>query len=359
MVAFAGWKMPVIFSNATEEHLHVRKHVGIFDVSHMGEIHIQGEKALPLLTHLLTNNVASLHSNQSQYHLMCNHKGGILDDLIVYCLRKPSDYLLCVNALNQEKDFEWIVKNNPFSNKEVTVTDVSEKWGLLAVQGPKAEKLMQRAFNLSFTPNEIKKFEWTRVLFQQKELIVSRTGYTGEDGFEIFTPIEITETVWRHFFLYQKEVPLLPIGLSARNTLRLEMKYPLYEQDMDETVTPSEMGLTWACKNKNDFIGKSALLKNPDYKWVGFMMQKPFGIPRKGYSIFSTHHQLPHHQSADQPIGQVTGGMLSPCLNKMVGVGMVKSEFSAKGTPIEVAIHKVNQPALVVSTPFWKRASEE
>lgn len=333
IIPFAGWKMPLEFSNAREEHLSVRKTAGIFDVSHMGEIHIQDSKALDFLSSVLTNNVQDLKENHCQYTLMCNEQGGILDDMILYCLKKPSDYLLCVNAGNVSKVLMWMKK---FSN--ISIGDVSSKWGQIAVQGPNSQILIEKIFQKV----NLKKFQFQLLNFHGRKHLISRTGYTGEDGFEILSPYEQTSKLWEEFL----SLKINPIGLAARNTLRLEMKYPLYGSDMDETVSPYEMGLTWACKNKSSFIGKKACVKKTQKRWVGFEILEKSGIPRNSYSIFSEDKQL---------IGHVTSGALSPSLEKMIGTAFIDKKFSSQGSRFFVEIHGNLTLSQVVSTPFYKK----
>ena len=337
IIPFAGWKMPLQFTSPQKEHLHVRQHVGLFDVSHMGEISIQGEKALDLLSSLVTNNIANIQNHQSQYNLICNDQGGIIDDLIIYCIRKPSDYLLCVNAVNCDKVFQWICRHNTFTSLKIKNT--SEQWGLIAVQGPKSIKLI----SLVFGSQTIQKFHFDFLSYDNEKLLVSRTGYTGEEGFEIFSPVSILEKLWQEFLSYENSFPIIPVGLAARDTLRLEMKYPLHGQDMNEEITPAEMGLKWVCKNPESFIGKYFCLQKPKRKWIGFEILQPSGIPRSGFLIFSENQTK---------IGQVTSGAFSPSLQKMIGVGFVQEEFSKKEAPLLISIHGKNIPAQITPTPF-------
>ena len=330
IVPFAGWKMPLEFSNAREEHLSVRKTAGIFDVSHMGEIHIKDPKALEFLSSIVTNNVQDLKENHCQYTLMCNEQGGILDDMILYCLKKPSDYLLCVNAGNVSKILNWMKKHSDIPE------DVSSQWGQIAVQGPESEILIKKIFQKL----NLKRFQFCSVDFHGSMHLISRTGYTGEDGFEILSPYDKVLSLWEELLSLKAK----PVGLAARNTLRLEVKYPLYGSDMDETVSPIEMGLSWACKNKSSFIGKEACFKQTQRRWVGFEMLEKSGIPRTSYSVFSKEKEL---------IGHVTSGALSPSLEKMIGLALVKKEFSQKDSRFFVQIHGNLALSQVVSTPFY------
>ena len=337
MVPFAGYKMPLEFSGSKKEHLHVRKHVGLFDVSHMGEIRIQGSQSLLFLTLVLTNNVQELSEGQSQYNLMCNQQGGILDDMILSCLKKEGDYLLCVNASNIEKIFNWLKKNQ--TNYDVQVINESDLYGQIAVQGPQSSSLLKEKLNLSEVPKRFC-FSWLECSFGL--LFISRTGYTGEDGFEILVSPAHTSSLWNHL-LDDKDV--LPIGLAARNTLRLEMKYPLYGEDIDEKTFPHELGFKWACQNPSAFMGKEVLSQKPTRKWVGFEMIEASGIPRHGYKIFSKENK---------EIGQVSSGVWSPSLDKMIGTAMVSKDFSGLEQEFFVQIHGSLVPSRVVSTPFYK-----
>ena len=328
---FAGWKLPLEFSNARKEHLSVRNTVGIFDVSHMGEIQVKDPKALEFLSSVLTNNIQDLKENHCQYTLMCNQQGGILDDMILYCLQKPSDYLLCVNAGNTDKILKWM---QSFSN--ISIEDVSKKWGQIAVQGPNSKRLIEKIFQSA----SLKRFQFHFVDFHGSTYLMSRTGYTGEDGFEILSPYDKTLKLWEELLSLKAN----PIGLAARNTLRLEMKYPLYGPDMDETVSPYEMGLTWACKNQSAFIGKKACFQETQRRWVGFEILEKSGIPRTSYSIFSEDKEQ---------IGRVTSGAFSPSLEKMIGLALVKKEFSKQGSRFFVQVHGDRALSQVVSTPFY------
>ena len=331
IIPFAGWKMPLEFSNARKEHLSVRKSIGIFDVSHMGEIQIKDPKALEFLSSILTNNVQDLKENSCQYTLMCNEQGGILDDMILYCLKKPSDYLLCVNAGNTEKILKWMK-----SFSKISIEDVSLKWGQIAVQGPDSKKLLEKIF-----PNlQLKRFQFDFFNFLGERHLISRTGYTGEKGFEILSPSHKVLKLWEELLSLKAN----PIGLSARNTLRLEMKYPLYGSDMDEKISPYTMGLTWACKNKSDFIGKKACFTETDRRWVGFEVLEKSGIPRRSYTVFSEDKER---------IGVVTSGVFSPSLEKMIGLALVKKDFSRQGSRFFVQIHGNMVRSQVVSTPFY------
>ena len=337
MVPFAGYSMPLEFLGAKKEHLHVRKHVGLFDVSHMGEIRIKGPQALLFLTLVLTNHVENLCEGQSQYNLMCNQQGGILDDMILSCLKKEEDYLLCVNASNIEKIFNWL--NQHQTKYNVQVINESDLYGQIAVQGPQALSFLKNKLNIDECPKRFC-FLWLECDFGL--LFISRTGYTGEDGVEILVPSAQTSQLWNHLL---NDENALPIGLAARNTLRLEMKYPLYGEDIDEKTFPHELGFKWACQNPNSFIGKKVLSQEVSRKWIGFEMIESAGIPRHGYKVFSKENK---------EIGQVSSGAWSPSLDKMIGTAMVLKDFSRLESNFFVQIHGNLVPSRVVATPFHK-----
>ncbi len=325
--------MPLEFSNARTEHLSVRKKAGVFDVSHMGEIFIKDSKALEFLSSIMTNNIQDLKENHCQYTLMCNEQGGVLDDMILYCFKKPSEYLLCVNAGSTGKILKWMK-----SFSKISVEDVSSQWGQIAVQGPESKILIEKIF-----PSvSLKKFQFDFFDFRRERHLISRTGYTGEDGFEILSPCSQVLNLWEEFM----NLKAVPAGLSARNTLRLEMKYPLYGSDMDETVSPCEMGLAWACKNKSDFVGKTAALKATQRRWIGFEIAEKSGIPRHSYLLFSKDKKQ---------IGRVTSGAFSPSLEKMIGLALVQKEFSFPGSRFFTQIHGSFALSQTVSTPFYRK----
>ena len=337
MINFAGWELPVEYEGLRLEHQWVRKAVGIFDVSHMGEIRVTGDGALETLEWVSTNYVAAMESGQAQYSLITNEKGGIVDDLIVYCLKKPRDYLLCVNAANTQKDWNWVRKNNP---GKAQVVDESLRWSQLAVQGPQSQAVIFQLYPevdwVSLPP-----FYFAKVPREGGEHLVAKTGYTGEKGCEIFLPWDNVPRLWSTLL---KKDGVKPIGLGARNSLRTEMKYCLYGHEIDEEINPYEAGLGWVVKPHKDFIGKASLLEaRPVHKkLIGFKLTQR-GIPRQGYKLFS----LDNHK-----IGRVTSGTLSPILNEGIGIAYVDSSFSQVGTELTVEIHNKKIGAIVVKTPF-------
>lgn len=337
MVDFAGWFMPIQYEGLSQEHNTVRTKAGIFDVSHMGEIMVSGPKALETLQWTTTNDVAKLKKNEAHYSLFPNESGGIVDDLIIYCLEPGNKYLLCVNASNSDKDFAFLQKNN----KGAVLENVSSKWGQLAVQGPEAIKIANEVFKEDFSSVTYFTFKECRGNY------VARTGYTGEDGVEIFVPWDKTVELWKNLLKAGASKGLKPIGLAARDTLRTEMKYSLYGHEIDDETNPYEAGLGWVVKPKEkDFIGKAKILaykeKGLKRKLIGFKTIER-GIPRQGYSLFSFD---------SREIGKVTSGTMSPTLNEFIGIGYVDVEFANEGTDISVDIRGKKIKAKVVKTPF-------
>jgi len=356
MVAFAGWNMPVEYTGLRAEHDYVRSQVGLFDVSHMGEIRVQGQNALATLQWLTTNDVSVLDNGQAQYSLLPNENGGIVDDIIIYCLERGKDYLICVNAANADKDWQWIVKNN----RGAELKNESAEWGQIAVQGPKAIELVARVFGDDSLKN-MKPFHFAPHNYQGGNnhaalCYLARTGYTGEDGFEIFVPAKQTVQLWQAL-LADEIAQAKPIGLGARDTLRTEMKYSLYGQEIDDTTNPYEAGLGWVVKPAaKDFIGKAKILATKDAglkrRLVGFKMVDK-GIARHDYRVASIDNR---------EIGKVTSGTLSPSLGYAIGIAYVSLEaLGAAGGQAEVGqeifidIRGRLAKAVIVSTPFLKK----
>ncbi|MBX3022558.1 MAG: glycine cleavage system aminomethyltransferase GcvT [Bdellovibrionales bacterium] len=345
MVDFAGWYMPVQYAGLREEHVACRAGVGLFDVSHMGEVRIRGPKALEAVEWLTSNYAGKLENGQAQYSLLTNAQGGIVDDLIVYCVEKGHDYLLCVNASNTEKDFAWMKANNRFSAEMV---NESEQWGQIAVQGPKAIQLATRV--LGAEVEGIPSFEFRRMAFKNGHVLVARTGYTGEDGVEVFVPADLTSQLWSELMQRGSDLGVVPVGLGARDTLRTEMKYPLYGHEIDDTTNPYSAGLGWVVKpDKKDFIGRDKIVAGKEKalqrKLVGFKMVER-GIPRQGYKLFALD---------GRETGFVTSGTPSPSLNDNIGVGYVARELSETGQRLNVEIRGRMVQAEVVPTPFVNR----
>lgn len=339
MVEFAGWNMPIQYEGLKEEHFHVRQNAGAFDVSHMGEITVTGPKALESLEWMTTNSVAKLKAGQAQYSLFPNLEGGIVDDLIIYCIEPGTNYLLCVNAANTDKDFAFVKANN----KGADIENVSSQWGQIAIQGPKALALVCQVFGEDIA--QLPSFHFATKTFDGATCYVARTGYTGEDGAEIFVPATKTDALWKEFFK-QGEGALKPIGLGARDTLRMEMKYSLYGQEITDKTNPYGAGLGWVVKPKDkEFLGKAAMLAGKErgtQKLVGLEVLGR-GIARHGYKVFSFDKK---------EIGEVTSGTLSPSLNKAIAVAYVDAPLAEIGTDLFVGIRDKMIEAKVVKTPF-------
>lgn len=340
MVPFSGWEMPVQYTGIVEEHRAVRSAVGIFDVSHMGEFDFHGPDAVKVLQELTTNDVASLGTGQVHYSLMCTPEGGIVDDLTL-CRLGDDHFMMTVNAANIPKDFAWVKR---YAHGSVAVADRSDGTALLAVQGPMSEGLVGRLTDTNVAG--IGYYRFASGLVAGVDAVISRTGYTGEDGFELYLSAGQAETVWDAILAEGKRDGVVPVGLGARDTLRLEMKYVLYGQDIDETTSPLEAGLGWVVKlSKGDFIGRDAIAKvketGPGRKLVGFEMVDR-AVARHGYRILKDGRE----------IGCVTSGSYGPSVEKYIGVGYVWTEHSTVGSEFEVEVRGKAQRARVVQTPF-------
>lgn len=345
-IDFGGWDLPVQFIGIKEEHKAVRERAGLFDVSHMGEIEVQGTEAEQFLQYLVTNDVTKLQDGDALYTAMCYEDGGTVDDLIIY-KKGPTDYLLVVNAANTEKDFDWIKAHAP---EGLTLNNISNNIGQLAIQGPKAEAVLQKLTDTSLSEIGFFKFK-EKVVISGVPALVSRTGYTGEDGFEIYCPWDQAPIIWEAILTAGKDENLLPCGLGARDTLRFEAKLPLYGQELTKTISPIEAGVGFAVKvNKEaDFIGKAALKaqkeKGAPRKLVGLEMIDK-AIPRAHYEVFL----------GDEKIGEVTTGTQSPTLSKNLGLALIQAEHAALGQEVEVDIRGKRKKAVIIKAPFYKRA---
>jgi aminomethyltransferase len=345
MVEFAGYFMPIQFEGIIPEHHAVRKTVGVFDVSHMGEIEITGSDRVRFTNYMTTNDVTKLSLNQVQYTAMLYPDGGIVDDLLVYNLKDR--ILLVVNASNMEKDFQYIVDNKRF---EVKIVNRSDEIGELAVQGPSAEPLVQKLVDTDLA--DIKFYWAVETHIKGIPVLVSRTGYTGEDGFEIYASNDNAKEIWDMVFEAGREFGAKPIGLGARDTLRFEMRYCLYGNDIDRTTNPLEAGLGWIVKlEKGDFIGRDALLKI-----------KEAGIKRKlvGFEAVGKGIPRPHLDIHDggRKIGSVTSGTFSPSIAKGIGLGYVETQYSEVGTRLRV-MAKDPVEVEIVKGPFYKHGTRK
>lgn len=344
IVEFAGFYMPIQYEGIISEHKRVRESVGVFDVTHMGEIEIKGKNALSFIQKITTNDASKLTEGKVQYSSMCYPDGGIVDDLLVY--HCGSYYMLVVNASNKDKDFNWMLENKI---DDVEIIDKSDEVSLLAVQGPNSLKVVQKIIDVDITG--LKYYHFLRGKVAGVSAIISRTGYTGELGFELYfdSSVDSAEKVWNALFDVGKEFNIAPIGLGARDTLRLEMGMCLYGNDIDNTTNPLEAGLGWITKfDKGDFIGKDVLLKVKSEglkrKLVGFTINDKL-VPRHGYDINVNGIK----------VGNVTSGTFSPILNYSIGMGYVNIEYADEGKNIDIIIRNKPVKATITKPPFIKK----
>ncbi len=344
MVEFAGYNMPVSYSGINDEHFTVRNNAGVFDVSHMGEFILKGENALSLIQHITTNDASKLINGKAQYSCLTNDDGGIIDDLIVYCIEENKAYMLVVNAANIEKDWNWITKHN---SDNAEMHNISGKTCLLAIQGPNATKILQPLTDMDIL--NLKYYTFTKGKFAGVEnVLISATGYTGAGGVEIYfeDKDDATDIIWDKIFEAGAAYGIKPIGLAARDTLRLEMGYCLYGNDIDDTTSPLEAGLGWITKFSKDFIAKEIMQNQQkegiQKKLVGFEMIEK-GIPRHNYEI---------KDFSGMTIGRVTSGTQSPSLAKAIGLGYVRTAFANIDTNIYIKIRDKLLLAKVVKLPF-------
>lgn len=344
MLPFAGYNMPILYEGVNAEHEIVRNGVGVFDVSHMGEFLLSGPNALALIQKVTSNDAATLTIGRAQYSCLPNAEGGIVDDLLVYKM-KEDEYLLVVNASNIEKDWNWISSHNDLG---VDMKNLSDDYSLLAIQGPKALEAMQSLSSLDLAQIEYYHFQ-IGDFAGINEVIISATGYTGAGGFEIYCKNADVEHIWNTIFEAGKAFNIQPIGLAARDTLRLEMGFCLYGNDINDTTSPLEAGLGWITKFNKEFTNSANLKAQKEAgvtkKLVGFEMQER-AVPRHDYEIVD---------AAGNVIGIVTSGTMSPSMNKGIGLGYVSAEFSGLDSDIYIRIRKNDVPAKVVKLPFYKK----
>jgi len=343
IVPFAGYNMPVQYEGVSKEHETVRNNLGVFDVSHMGEFLIEGENALELIQKVTSNDASKLEIGNAQYSCFPNADGGIVDDLIVYRIKEET-YLLVVNASNIEKDWNWIESHNAMNAE---MKNISEGYSLLAIQGPKAVEAMQSLSSVDLAG--IKFYNFVVGDFAGIEnVIISATGYTGSGGFEIYCKNDEVEQVWTAVLKAGESFGIKPIGLAARDTLRLEMGYCLYGNDINDTTSPIEAGLGWITKFTKDFINADALKSQKENgvsrKLVAFEIIEK-GIPRQGYDIVDEN---------GSKIGEVTSGTMSPTLKKGIGLGYVEKTYAKRDTELFIQVRKKAIPAKVVRLPFYK-----
>jgi len=347
LVEFAGWDMPVQYEGLLAEHEAVRTRVGLFDVSHMGEVVFRGPRALEALNRLFTNDLARCADGQAQYGCLCREDGGIVDDVVVY-RRSAEDLLVCVNASNRAKDFAWLAERATGGGvRGVDVRNESDEWAQLALQGPLAAQLLQRLTNANLSA--LRSYRFAQGEVAGVPCLVARTGYTGEDGMELFCPPDQAARVWDELVEAGQHEKLALCGLGARDSLRLEMAYRLYGADMDEGTTPLEAGLGWVVKlDKGDFVGRDALLRQREQgiarKLVGFTLTEP-GIARHGYPVLQDGRQ----------VGAVTSGTKSPSLGTSIGLAYLPPALAAEGSTFAVEIRGRPAAARAVKTPFYTR----
>lgn len=341
MVPFAGFNMPVVYEGINAEHETVRNAVGVFDVSHMGEFILKGDNALELIQRVSSNDASKLYDGKVQYSCLPNKNGGIVDDLLVYRIDQKT-YMLVVNASNIQKDWDWITKYNTYG---AGMKDISDRTTLLAVQGPKAVQVLQTLTNADLSAMEYYTFQ-KGTLAGIDNVLISATGYTGSGGFELYFDNQHAQHIWDAIFKAGAPFGIKPIGLGARDTLRLEMGFCLYGNDIDDTTSPLEAGLGWITKFTKDFVNAEALAAQKatgvTRKLVGFEMLDR-GIPRHGYQITDGDGNM---------IGHVTSGTQSPTLQKPIGLGYVKTAFAKEGSEIYISIRNQNIKAGVVKFPF-------
>lgn len=346
IVEFAGWQMPVQYEGLKQEHLAVRSSVGIFDVSHMGEVEIKGSDAKEFCQRLTSNNINKIVDNQAQYSVMCNHNGGAVDDVISY---KFSDehFFICVNAANTEKDYNWILQIKDEFKFESEVINASIEYSQIAIQGPDAASLLTKLMGQEIS--SIKRFRFDKINWNGTESIIARTGYTGEDGYEVFLPWKKGPALWDELLNLGNEFGIKECGLGCRDTLRLEMGYPLYGNELNDTTNPIESGLGFFVKHKdedNDFVGRKSILDKIEsglkLKLVGFEMTDR-GIARHGYNII--------HGS--EVVGVVTSGTHSPSLDKSIGMGLIN--YNCEENNLCVDIRNKYRKIEIVDIPFYKK----
>jgi aminomethyltransferase len=353
MVPFAGWMMPVQYRGILHEHRTVRSNAGLFDLGHMGQIEIRGKDATEFLQFVTTNDVTVLDAWQAQYSLLTNEGGGVVDDIVVYRQGDGDGYFVVVNASNRGKDVEWLTRwAKRRCDLDVHVEDISDHVGMIAVQGPLSESIVGSLVSDSI--HNLRYFAWAKNRLDGVRLNIARTGYTGEDGFELYSNISDIDALWDRLLEAGQSSGLEPIGLGARDTLRLEARMPLYGNELDDSITPLEAGLGWAVRfEKGDFIGRQALIT-----------MKSAGIPRKIVGFKLTERSGSARPQAElrvggAVVGQVTSGAYSPTLEQNIGLGLVDTESAGVGKPLEVMVRDRSIAAVQVKTPFYKRPARE
>jgi aminomethyltransferase len=365
LIEFGGWEMPVQYAGIVAEHQAVRRAAGLFDISHMGKFRVRGPGAEAFLNHVLTNDLRRLAVGQGQYSMMCNEQGGVVDDLYVYRVAEQ-EYLLVVNAARTAADWDWLqthVDHAPTPDG-FYLEDLAADWAAVAVQGPRVAEFIEQVIpggsiggRLAARLTELKKNDIAGFVFRGESLLAARTGYTGEDGFEILVPADRVEALWNALLEAGAAAGLQPAGLGARDTLRTEMGYPLYGHELSESITPLEAGITFCVAlDKGEFTGREALLRQKAEglrrKCVAFRLAGQTPPPRPDYPLWSAEPDA-------QPLGQVTSGTLSPSLGVGIGMGFVPIAFARPGTRLAVEIRGRRYPAEVVPKPLYRRAEPE
>jgi glycine cleavage system T protein (aminomethyltransferase) len=352
MIPFAGWEMPVQYSGILNEHRTVRTAAGLFDLGHMGQVSVTGPDALQYLQFVATNDVSTLEPGDAQYALLTNERGGVVDDIIIYREPVSPGYMVVVNASNKDKDVAWLHELRSAKQElDVTIGDISDQTGMIAIQGPNAEEIVAPLVPASLA--DLPGFSLLETTLDGTPVKLARTGYTGEDGFEIYSAIDRTLGIWDALIEAGKNAGLLPIGLGARDTLRLEARMPLYGNELADDITPLEAGLGWAVKlDKGDFVGSQRLQEQKrsgvPRKTVGFKMSERSGAPRSHCEV----------RVDGQPVGFVTSGAFSPTLEENIGLALVESSAAGIGNPLEIVIRDKPFQAVQVKLPFYKRSHE-
>lgn len=349
MVDFSGWYMPVSYKGIIDEHHTVRNNVGVFDLGHMGQLDVTGPDAEAFLQYVTTNDVSKLEPGKAQYAMLLYPNGGVVDDIIVYRRPDEAGFFIVLNAANTQKDIDWV--NEQKANRpefDVTLDHSSDRTGMIAIQGPNAETVMQKITDKDLSPLE--NFASLYANVAGTPCMLGRTGYTGEDGFEVYSPLDNILEIWDALFDAGADLGIQPIGLGARDTLRLESKMALYGQELSPEITPLEARLGWAVKfDKGEFIGREALLKQKDEglkrRLVGFKLVERGGTPR-------THYEV---QVDGKLIGEVTSGSRSPTLGENIGLALVETGYAGVGKPLDIIVRGKPVRAEQVRTPFYKR----
>jgi aminomethyltransferase len=350
MVPFAGWLMPVQYAGILQEHRAVRSAAGLFDLGHMGQVEIEGPDALPFLQSVTTNDVAALAPGQAQYSLLPNERGGVVDDVIIYRHPVGDGYMVVVNASNAAKDLAWLrARRAERPDLEVAVEDASDRYGMIAIQGPRAEAIVDRLTDAPLAT--LGPFRWIDAVVAGIPLKIARTGYTGEDGFEFFPPINRVAELWDALLTAGGEDGLRPIGLGARDTLRLEARMSLYGNELADDVSPLEAGLGWAVRlDKGPFVGREAVAAQketgPPRRTVGFRLLERGAAARAGHEV----------RVDGRTVGRVTSGAFSPTLGENIGLALVERDAAGVGRPLDVVVRNRPLPAVQVKTPFYRRS---